>query len=175
MASQNMDPAAAAASSAAALKGSESGSSAARGSVTNGELQQELMTLMMSGDKGISAFPESDNLFKWIGTIDGAQGTVYEGLRYRLSLDFPAGYPYQAPRVRFVTPCFHPNVDDQGAICLDILKDKWSALYDVRSILLSVQSLLGEPNNESPLNTAAAELWENQDAFRAHLHATFQH
>lgn len=68
---------------------------------------------------------------------------VYEGLRYRLSLDFPAGYPYQAPRVRFVTPCFHPNVDDQGAICLDILKDKWSALYDVRSILLSVQSLLG--------------------------------
>lgn len=68
---------------------------------------------------------------------------VYEGLRYRLSLEFPAGYPYQAPRVKFVTPCFHPNVDEQGFICLDILKDKWSALYDVRSILLSVQSLLG--------------------------------
>ncbi|KAG8007220.1 Regulator of G-protein signaling 9-binding protein, partial [Nibea albiflora] len=138
-------------------------------------LQQELMTLMvsshptnglvtmMSGDKGISAFPESDNLFKWIGTIDGAQGTVYHGLRYRLSLDFPAGYPYQAPRVKFVTPCFHPNVDEQGFICLDILKDKWSALYDVRSILLSIQSLLGEPNNESPLNTAAAELWDDQE------------
>lgn len=68
---------------------------------------------------------------------------VYEGLRYRLSLEFPAGYPYQAPRVKFVTPCFHPNVDGQGFICLDILKDKWSALYDVRSILLSIQSLLG--------------------------------
>lgn len=68
---------------------------------------------------------------------------VYEGLRYRLSLEFPAGYPYQAPRVKFVTPCFHPNVDEQGFICLDILKDKWSALYDVRSILLSIQSLLG--------------------------------
>ncbi|KAE8298976.1 Ubiquitin-conjugating enzyme E2 C [Larimichthys crocea] len=149
MASQNMDPAAAAASSAAALKGSESGGSAARGSVSK-RLQQELMTLMMSGDKGISAFPESDNLFKWIGTIDGAQGTVYDGLRYRLSLDFPAGYPYQAPR------------------------DKWSALYDVRSILLSIQSLLGEPNNESPLNTAAAELWDDQEAFKAHLHSTFQ-
>lgn len=112
---------------------------------------------------------------------------VYEGLRYRLSLDFPAGYPYQAPRVKFVTSCFHPNVDEQGFICLDILKDKWSALYDVRSILLSIQSLLGgmrlcseavlivpqhvahsphlppEPNNDSPLNTAAAEMWENQE------------
>ncbi|XP_056244657.1 ubiquitin-conjugating enzyme E2 C isoform X1 [Seriola aureovittata] len=173
MASQNMDPAATAASSTAALKGSESGGSAARSSVSK-RLQQELMTLMMSGDKGISAFPESDNLFKWVGTIDGAQGTVYEGLRYRLSLDFPAGYPYQAPRVKFVTPCFHPNVDEQGFICLDILKDKWSALYDVRSILLSIQSLLGEPNNESPLNTAAAELWDDQEAFKAHLHSTFQ-
>lgn len=68
---------------------------------------------------------------------------VYAGLRYRLSLEFPAGYPYQAPCVKFVTPCFHPNVDDQGFICMDILKDKWSALYDVRSILLSIQSLLG--------------------------------
>ncbi|XP_075869452.1 ubiquitin-conjugating enzyme E2 C-like isoform X2 [Nelusetta ayraudi] len=143
MASQNMDPAAAAPSTAAALKGGESGGSAAKGSVTK-RLQQELMTLMMSGDKGISAFPESDNLFKWIGTIEGAQGTVYSGLRYRLSLEFPAGYPYQPPRVKFLTSCFHPNVDNQGFICLDILKDKWSALYDVRSILLSIQSLLGE-------------------------------
>ncbi|CAF90168.1 unnamed protein product, partial [Tetraodon nigroviridis] len=119
------------------------------------------MTLMMSGDKSISAFPERDDLFKWIGTINGPQGTVYDGLRYRLSLEFPAGYPYQAPRVKFISPCFHPNVDDKGFICLDILKEKWSALYDVRSILLSIQSLLGEPNNESPLNATAAKLWED--------------
>ncbi|CAL8351295.1 unnamed protein product [Boreogadus saida] len=171
MSSQNTDPAAAA--STAALKGSEAGGSAARGSVTK-RLQQELMTLMMSGDKGISAFPESDNLFKWIGTVDGAVETVYEGLRYKLSLEFPSGYPYKAPRVKFVTPCFHPNVDEQGFICLDILKDKWSALYDVRSILLSIQSLLGEPNNDSPLNVAAAELWDNQEAFKAHVNAVFK-
>merc|ERR1712131_87771 len=169
--SQNMDPAAA--SSTASLKGNETGGSAAKGSVSK-RLQQELMTLMMSGDKGISAFPESDNLFKWIGTIDGAQDTVYEGLRYKLSLEFPCGYPYKASRVMFITPCFHPNADEHGFICLDILKDKWSALYDVRSILLSIQSLLGEPNNESPLNAAAAELWDNQDAFKAHLHSTYK-
>ncbi|XP_075701841.1 ubiquitin-conjugating enzyme E2 C isoform X2 [Rhinoderma darwinii] len=140
MASQNVDPAAAA--SASARKGMESGAQAARGSVGK-RLQQELMTLMMSGDKGISAFPESDNLFKWIGTIDGAVGTVYETLRYKLSLEFPNGYPYNAPTVKFITPCFHPNVDNHGNICLDILKENWSALYDVRTILLSLQSLLG--------------------------------
>ncbi|EHB01671.1 Ubiquitin-conjugating enzyme E2 C [Heterocephalus glaber] len=59
-------------------------------------LEEELMTLMMSGDKGISPFPESDNLVKWVGTIQGAAGTGHE--------------------------------DTQGNICLDILKDKWSAL-----------------------------------------------
>ncbi|XP_077107786.1 ubiquitin-conjugating enzyme E2 C [Ranitomeya variabilis] len=171
MASQNVDPAAA--PSATARKGTEAGAQAARGSVGK-RLQQELMTLMMSGDKGISAFPESDNLFRWIGTIDGAEGTVYESLRYKLSLEFPSGYPYNAPTVKFITPCFHPNVDSHGNICLDILKDKWSALYDVRTILLSLQSLLGEPNNESPLNPHAAELWQNQIAYKKHLHEQYK-
>lgn len=68
---------------------------------------------------------------------------VYGGLSYKLALEFPHSYPYSAPVVRFITPCFHPNVDSMGNICLDILKDKWSALYDVRTILLSIQSLLG--------------------------------
>ena len=80
-----------------------------------------------------------------------------------------ADYPYKPPNVKFETPCFHPNVDVYGNICLDILKDKWSAAYSVRTVLLSLQSLLGEPNNDSPLNTTAAQLWANQPEFRAVL------
>ncbi|XP_036137084.1 ubiquitin-conjugating enzyme E2 C-like isoform X1 [Molossus molossus] len=106
-------------------------------------LQQELMTVMMSD------------------------------LRYKLSLEFPSGYPYNVPTVKFPTPCYHPNVDTHGNICLDILKDKWSALYDVRTILLSIQSLLGEPNIDSPLNTHAAELWKNPTAFKKYLQETY--
>ncbi|KAF7462068.1 Hypothetical predicted protein [Marmota monax] len=101
------------------------------------------------------------------------QHQVYEDLRYKLSLEFPSGYPYNAPTVKFLTPCYHPNVDTQGNICLDILKDKWSALYDVRTILLSIQSLLGEPNIDSPLNTHAAELWKNPTAFKKYLQETY--
>ncbi|KAI5635284.1 ubiquitin-conjugating enzyme domain-containing protein [Phthorimaea operculella] len=93
-------------------------------------LQKELMELMRSADKGISAFPECDNLFKWVGTINGPVDTVYAGHKYKLSLDFPNSYPYAPPMVKFMTPCFHPNVDTCGLICLDILKDKWTALYD---------------------------------------------
>uniref|UniRef100_A0A4X2M2C0 Ubiquitin-conjugating enzyme E2 C n=1 Tax=Vombatus ursinus TaxID=29139 RepID=A0A4X2M2C0_VOMUR len=168
MASQNRDPDAASAA-ATARKGAEPGAGTARGSVGK-RLQQELMTLMMSGDKGISAFLKSDNLFKWVGTIHGAAGTVYGDLRYKFSLEFPTGYPYNAPTVKFVTPCYHPNADTQGSISLDILKDKWSALYDGRTILLSIQNLLGEPNINSPLNTLAAELWTNPTAFKNPKH-----
>lgn len=69
---------------------------------------------------------------------------LFVGLSFKLKLDFPPGYPYVAPIVRFTTPCFHPNVDLQGNICLDILKEKWSALYEVRTLLLSIQVLLGK-------------------------------
>ncbi len=123
----------------------------------------------MSNEKGVSAFPDGDNLFKWIGTINGPIGTVYEGLEYRLILEFPNGYPIVAPRVRFETFCFHPNVDENGNICLDILREKWSATYDVLSILLSIQSLLADPNIGSALNHQAAELWKNQSLFKKYL------
>jgi len=131
-------------------------------------LQRELMELMMqSGEaKGISAFPETDNLFRWIGTIEGPKDTVYEGLKFKLALDFTAKYPYVAPVVQFVTTCFHPNIDSEGNICLDILKDKWTALYDVRTVLISIQSLLNEPNLESPLDPMAASLWCKQAQFK---------
>mmetsp|Transcript_16826 Transcript_16826/g.47027 ORF Transcript_16826/g.47027 Transcript_16826/m.47027 type:complete len:178 (-) Transcript_16826:257-790(-) len=129
-------------------------------------LQSELMGLMMSGDEGISAFPDGDNIFSWVGTLKGGEGTVYEGLSYKLSLKFPNEYPFKPPLVKFETPCFHPNVDQYGNICLDILKEKWSAAYSVKTLLLSLQSLLGEPNNESPLNGYAAKLWVNQVDYR---------
>lgn len=90
------------------------------------------MTLMMSGASSVSAFPDGDNLFNWKGTITGAAGTVYEGLTYKLTLSFPADYPYSAPTVKFETACYHPNVDQYGNICLDILKVRRFPLFDPR-------------------------------------------
>lgn len=99
---------------------------------------------------------------------------VYEGLTYKLSLAFPNDYPFKAPTVKFETPCFHPNVDQFGNICLDILKEKWSSVYDVRAVLLSIQSLLGEPNNASPLNAQAAQMWDNQEEYKRTLHKKYK-
>ena len=144
-----------------ASRGGDGGDSAS----TIRRLQQELMTLMMSNTPGISAFPDSDDLFHWVGSIEGVAGTVYEGMSYKLDFHFKSTYPYTAPTVTFATPCFHPNVGTHGNICLDILKEQWSASYNVRTILLSIQSLLGEPNIDSPLNGYAASLWEDQEEY----------
>ena len=76
----------------------------------------------MAKINGVSAFPDGDNLFTWLGTIVGPVGTPYEGLSYRIVMKFPEDYPYKAPNIMFETPIYHPNIDMNGTICLDILK-----------------------------------------------------
>ncbi|RGB37121.1 ubiquitin-conjugating enzyme/RWD-like protein [Rhizophagus diaphanus] len=132
-------------------------------------LKSELKQLMFSQPPGVSAFPDTDNLFNWVGSIVGPEETIYEGLTYKITMKFPSDYPFSAPCVQFQTHCYHPNVDENGNICLDILKDKWSAIYNVTSILVSLQSLLGEPNIDSPLNTEAAELWAKPEGANIRL------
>ena len=94
-----------------------------------------LFHLQMAGDPTVTAFPDGDNLFHWVATVVGGKGTVYDGLRYKLSLTFPSRYPYTAPTVKFVTPCYHPNVDTHGNICLDILKVSFSTKYSFVALI----------------------------------------
>ncbi|XP_066933857.1 probable ubiquitin-conjugating enzyme E2 C [Clytia hemisphaerica] len=132
-------------------------------------LMKELSDIMMANDSNVTAFPMEDDTFKWTGKIKGPEGSVYSGKAYKMSLKFPATYPYEAPTITFATPCFHPNVDMAGNICLDTLKERWSSCNSVHSILVSIQSLLQDPNVSSPLNARAATLWENQTAYKEEL------
>lgn len=76
----------------------------------------------MNTDYGISAFPEDDDIFLWRGTISGIKDTVFEGTQQKLSVSFSDDYPFKPPNVKFLTPCFHPNVDIFGNLCLDIFE-----------------------------------------------------
>jgi ubiquitin-conjugating enzyme E2 C len=137
-------------------------------------LQSELMTMMMEPLPGVSAFPEGENLLDWVATIEGSDAGVYHGMTFQLSMKFPSNYPISAPTVKFETPIFHPNVDQSGNICLDILKDKWSATYTVSTLLLSIQGLLDTPNNDSPLNSQAAQLWDKRDEYMLMVRKKYQ-
>ena len=92
--------------------------------------------------------------------IQGPVGSPYEGGCYKLELFLPDAYPMEAPKVRFLTRIYHPNVDKLGRICLDILKDKWSPALQIRTVLLSIQALLSAPNPDDPLDNDVAEMWK---------------
>ena len=118
----------------------------------------------MNDDKtqeGIQATPAGDSLFNWEAVIFGPDDTVWEGGVFNLIIEFSDDYPNKAPKVKFVTKMFHPNIYNDGSICLDILSHMWSPVYDVSSILTSIQSLLTDPNINSPANNTAAVMYSN--------------
>lgn len=82
---------------------------------------------------------------------------------FRLELFLPEEYPMSAPKVRFLTKIYHPNIDKLGRICLDILKDKWSPALQIRTVLLSVQALLSAPNPDDPLANDVAEHYKKDE------------
>ncbi len=107
----------------------------------------------------LQAAPIGDSLFKWEAVLFGPDDSIWEGGIFTLRLDFSEDYPSKPPSIKFLTKMFHPNIYNDGNICLDILKDKWSPVYDVMSILMSIQSLLNDPNPNSPANGEAAQLF----------------
>merc|ERR1712110_885985 len=96
--------------------------------------------------------------------VTGPSQSPYEGGVFKLELFLPEDYPMSAPKVRFITKIYHPNVDKLGRICLDILKDKWSPALQIRTVLLSIQALLSAPNPDDPLDNNVAEVWKKDEA-----------
>lgn len=96
--------------------------------------------------------------------IAGPSASAYEGGIFHLELFLTEQYPMAAPKVRFLTKIYHPNIDKVGRICLDVLKDRWSPALQIRTILLSIQALLSAPNPDDPLNEQVARAWvEDED------------
>tara|TARA_B110001454_G_scaffold216482_1_gene239830 strand:- start:141 stop:587 length:447 start_codon:yes stop_codon:yes gene_type:complete len=98
-----------------------------------------------------SAGPEGDDLYHWTATIMGPEGSPYYGGVFYLNITFPSNYPFKPPKIAFVTKIYHPNINSSGGICLDILKDNWSPALTISKVLLSICSLLTDPNPDDPL------------------------
>jgi ubiquitin-protein ligase len=64
--------------------------------------------------------------FHWQATIMGPGDSPYSGGVFFLAIHFPTDYPFKPPKVNFTTRIYHPNINSNGSICLDILRDQWS-------------------------------------------------
>eukprot|EP00069_Balaena_mysticetus_P015287 bmy_01702T0 len=127
----------------------------------------------------------------WNAVIFGPEGTSFEDGTFKPVIEFSEEYPNILPAVRFLSKMFHPNVYADGSrflskmfhpnvyadgsICLDILQDQWSPIYAVSSLLTSIQSLLDEPNPNSPANSQAAQLYqENKRGYEKRVSAIIE-
>eukprot|EP00996_Jenningsia_fusiforme_P004773 NODE_5639_length_653_cov_97.708609_g5255_i0.p2 GENE.NODE_5639_length_653_cov_97.708609_g5255_i0~~NODE_5639_length_653_cov_97.708609_g5255_i0.p2 ORF type:complete len:166 (-),score=52.14 NODE_5639_length_653_cov_97.708609_g5255_i0:155-601(-) len=108
-----------------------------------------------------SAGPINDgDMFNWKATIMGPEDSAYAGGLFFLNIHFPTDYPFKPPKVQFATKIFHPNVNSNGGICLDILKDQWSPALTIAKVLLSICSLLTDPNPDDPLVPEIAQMYK---------------
>jgi ubiquitin-conjugating enzyme E2 D/E len=134
-------------------------------------ITKELNSLTKDPPFNCSAGPvgNGEDLYKWEGCIIGPEGTPYEGGCFKLNIIFPINYPFKPPKVNFITKIYHPNIHKNGGgICLDILNTKWSPALTISKVLLSLCSLLDEPNPKDPLEPEIAEQYENNiEAFNS--------
>jgi len=132
-------------------------------------IMKELKIVIQSGVEGISLMPaDGTRLDELEGTVCGPKDTPYEGGSYKLKFSIPKTYPFDAPKVSFVTKVWHPNISSvTGAICLDILGKKWSASLTLQTVLLSVQCLMASPDPGNPQDAVVGtQAINNPDVFQ---------
>lgn len=107
-----------------------------------------------------SAGPVGDDLYHWQASIMGPPDSPYAGGVFFLSIHFPTDYPFKPPKIAFTTKIYHPNINSNGNICLDILKDQWSPALTISKVLLSICSLLTDANPDDPLVPEIAHIYK---------------
>ncbi|KAG2198824.1 hypothetical protein INT47_000740 [Mucor saturninus] len=120
-------------------------------------ISKELAEISLDPPSNCSAGPKGDDLFDWVSTISGPSDSPYAGGIFFLDVHFPEEYPFKPPKIVFRTRIYHCNINSQGAICLDILKDNWSPALTISKVLLSICSLLTDANPHDPLVGSIAQ------------------
>ncbi|CAM9495749.1 unnamed protein product, partial [Phaeothamnion confervicola] len=118
-------------------------------------LEKELRMLTMEPPPGVSGWVVDDDVTHLQANIQGPEDSPYERGTFLLDLQVPDRYPFEPPKARFVTPIYHPNIDDGGRICLDTLKmqpaGSWTPSINIPTLLTTIRLLIAQPNGDDGL------------------------
>ncbi|KAF9089956.1 Ubiquitin-conjugating enzyme E2 T [Mortierella sp. GBA35] len=133
-------------------------------------MRKELGDLEVSPPLGVVCYPVNDSIVHLQAEITGPEDTPYHGGSFKIDIHIPDKYPFEPPRCQFLTRVYHPNIDEQGLICLDILKSQpkgaWGPAISITTMLMSLRLLLAQPNPDDPLLVdVASEFKENRELF----------
>lgn len=147
-------------------------------------MTEEKELIEEAGKYGFFAFPRSktdESAYRtWDIFIIGAENTLYENTALLAEMTFPTTYPINPPKMRFISKMFHPNIYEDGRVCISILQnreddimgygsvdEKWSPVHGIRTIVLSVISMLHDPNIESPADVNASKMFrDNEEVYK---------
>lgn len=124
-------------------------------------ITRELEKMNKSPPKGIYVSSKDDNLNILEASILGPENSPYRDGTFHLEIHIPEKYPFCPPVIKFITKMYHPNIDDQGRICLDLIKmppkGSWRPTIGIEGLLIAIQMLLENPNPDDPLMADIAE------------------
>ncbi|KAF0536881.1 ubiquitin-conjugating enzyme [Gigaspora margarita] len=111
-----------------------------------------------------SAGPVGEDFFHWQAMIIGPPESPYKDGAFFLDIHFPTEYPSKPPKVNFTTKIYHPNINSDGIICIDVLSDQWSPALTISKVLMFICSLMFDPNPDDPLVPEIANVYKTDRA-----------
>ncbi|KAI3325897.1 ubiquitin-conjugating enzyme [Xylariaceae sp. AK1471] len=131
-------------------------------------VQKDLSELSL-GTTMKTEFPNPDDILNFILEIKPDEG-VYTGGKFTFTFNMSQSYPHEPPKVRCQQKIYHPNIDLEGKVCLNILREDWKPVLNLNAVIVGLQFLFLEPNASDPLNKEAADdLRASRENFRRNV------
>ncbi|KAI9738179.1 MAG: NEDD8-conjugating protein ubc12 [Cirrosporium novae-zelandiae] len=131
-------------------------------------VQKDLSELSL-GSTMRTEFPNPDDILNFLLTIDPDEG-MYKGGTFHFEFKINQNFPHDPPKVKCTEKIYHPNIDLEGNVCLNILREDWKPVLNLNAVIVGLQFLFLEPNASDPLNKEAAEdLRSTRDGFRRNV------
>ncbi|KAF6764783.1 ubiquitin-conjugating enzyme/RWD-like protein [Ephemerocybe angulata] len=131
-------------------------------------INKELTNIHANPLEGVTVQPADDNMFEWKCSIKAFPDSPYKGGTFHFTLSLPPNFPFKAPTVTFTTKIYHPGINEEGSICVPVLRDDWKPTVTLTSVLNIIQEKLNNPSPDDPFEPdIAAVLKDDKTKFLA--------